>query len=341
MSTLSNPNRQHKRYLQPTEVPDVYLLNLDNTTFETFTTCPRRHEYSNIFGRIPEQSAALFYGSAIHCALESDLLGGTYEDGINVLQQHFADANFHPMEWRTFDHALDTYKQYHEMYKSTNQLQHWLSKPFEPLLIDGQACVEVPFAVPIGSFPIEAIVQYPKSMLVQGSKDESPFYIENIQVQWTGKIDVVVKGPDGLYIVDHKTASLEGPTFWKDFELSNQMRGYNAIANRLLGTKIKGVIIDALIGRKPTKTGNAHEFKRALVTYTDEQLDEWRENALSTISDMFNHLVQAYFPQQTKWCMQYGGCPFHQVCTMPKISRDAVLSSGLYHDNKWDPTIKH
>ena len=128
-----------------------------------------------------------------------------------------------------------------------------------------------------------------------------------------------------------------GPTYFREFDISSQFRGYGW-AMRELGYPADGVIVNALGIRAPTKTGKQYDFQRHTVSITTEELDEWYRDTCYIISDILSMFLRNYFPRHTKWCVgKYGTCQFFNVCTLSADQRPLMLSTGDYKQVTWDP----
>jgi len=75
-----------------------------------------------------------------------------------------------------------------------------------------------------------------------------------LHIIWSGVIDLVIAENGRLFIVDHKTTSVEGDTYWKGFQLSQQFMGYVWAAQKIINKTIDGALANVLYGRAPTKT---------------------------------------------------------------------------------------
>lgn len=326
-----------RRLLRPVdETSRDYYLDIDNTSLSSFSGCPRAGEYSLVHNRGRDGSAATRYGHAVHGYLERRLKGATIEQGQTYLTNTF--ATFPPMdadEWRTVEHAINAMEQYERMWGQR--------PPLSPLRHDGTLLVEVPFRIPLTTIPVQAHLPYDPFTLVSpdlAHLDVESVYVNNLAVYWTGKIDAVVND-NGPALMDHKTTSMLGPTFFKDFELSQQFIGYCYAATKMWPDIFNGtnntMILDVIAGRKPTKTGIAHEFNRTPYHYTQEQLDEWYTNVSHLVADFVSHLARGFFPQTTTACVgKYGTCQYHEVCTMPQQFRMGHLHN-TFPKLTWSP----
>lgn len=318
------PKRQLFKLQRSLENSDHWnaILEIDNSSLEQFNVCSRSAQHYLVDGReTSRERSALTYGTAIHNGLEPIMAHGTSPD---VLQQSadriidtYKNESVPIDEWRTPDRAIETLKFYSRFY----DLELW-----KLLYIDSKPQVELSFQIPLGTISLNC----PVALLNKT--------IKNVFVIWTGRIDAIVEWDGQLWIVDHKTSSVMGPSYWEDFKLSQPQQGYTWAATKLLKQRVSGSVINGIFCRKPTKTGTPTEFERQRFIYTDEQLIEWEHNTLILVSDFLSHCVRGYFPMETKQCIgKYGTCQYHPVCTSPLKDRSVILSSSEYKHVTWNP----
>lgn len=361
LSQIAHPSRLHRRLL--TEVsPGHYELCIDNTTLEKMLTCPRAFELYAVLGRDSGERDALNYGSAIHKSLETYYLGGTLDDMIESLVSAFNDKPCSPGSWRNFDHGLEAVKQYHTWRQQLSMIR-WepIELPARPEIQElqrkigvavssTQKAVEVPFKIEL--FRKESngeTINYPSSLVCDRateptggsmSNEKTAFTYSSITVYWTGKIDLIIAQDGKKKILDHKTTSMMGDTFWGQFRLSSQFRGYCWATSQLLGEPVRHAIIDAIVGRAPTLKGKGsqHENQFQEFEYTDQQIEDWRVDTILHIERIFSYLFKGYFPQANTWCFnKYGKCPYFDCCSMSPKAGAQLLMSGQYAERTWDP----
>lgn len=298
---------------------DDYELHVDNSSKELFETCARAAEYYSVHRRegISER-AALFRGSVIHEALgirKRRPLDDFEKEQVAHILTRYLDKDFGPDEWRTAEHAINSILLYNKQWPIK-------SEPFD--LIGGTT--ELPFRILLGKAEINATVK----------THAGTFFVRNIYIYWTGIIDAIINYGQTL-VMDHKTTSILGPQFFDDFVLSSQMNGYVWSA-RKLGYPAVGLLLDAIAGRRPTKTGVAHEYQRNRYYYEEAHLAEWERDTFTLITDFLEHLCRGYFPKSPKWCFgKYGRCQYWDVCSQLPDRRESLIKSDLYKPVTWSP----
>lgn len=297
--------------MNPIFPPVDNTIYIDNSTLERFTKCARSFEYYAVKRRQSAgQRIALVFGSAIHAAMEARYNGATLaaqrDAGFKILNEIEIDASEH----RNTEFLERVIKEY-DSYCLVND-------DFTPIAVAGKRFVEQAFALPLGT------VRGPKGV--------------EYTVIYTGKIDLLVNHNGGIIPVDHKTTSMFGPSFFDDFVNSAQPHGYAWAAGQLLNQPITGYLINAIVVRKPTKTGTAIEFARQPYFIEPGRIDEWHENTLWLIQRAVNDWMNNMFPMYTSSCIgRYGKCEYFETCTVQKEGRERVLQSGLYQNVTWNP----
>ena len=340
------PERGHRRLLTQTS-PGHYELCIDNTTLEKMLTCPRSFELYAVLGRDSGERDALNYGSAIHAALEVYYKGGTLNEMIAVLCVAFTAKPCAPNSWRNFDHALVAIEQY-ARWRDQMTMCPWVplvltdeeKRDDGTIQVNTRLAVEIPFKIELFKVP-DIVIRYPQSLVSDVASTVDSFICQSITVFWTGKIDLLVTGRDlAPAVLDHKTSSMGGPTFWGQFRLSSQMRGYCWAGSKILRQPVRTAIIDALMGRAPTVKGKgiSHENETQEFVYSDEQITEWEKDVVIHIKHVLLNLSNGYFPQANTWCFnKYGACPYFDVCALSKRAGSQLLMSGQYAERTWNP----
>lgn len=297
--------------MKPLLPPDDNTIFIDNSTLERFAKCARSFEYYAINRRCGNATRiALVFGTAVHAALEARYkgleLGNQIAAGMNILNT----IEIPPEEHRNAEFLRNVVSQY-DTFCMTND-------DYEPIAVNGVPFVEHAFALPLGSVAGPNGARY--------------------NVVYTGKIDLLVKYQDRILPVDHKTTSMFGPSFFDEFVNSSQPHGYAWAAQQLLQQPIDGYMINAIVVRKPTRTGTSIEFARQPYFLESGRVDEWRENTLWLIQRFVNDWINKMFPMETTWCCnKYGKCEYFNVCTVAREGREKVIKSNLYTDVVWNP----
>lgn len=329
-----------RELLTPLEKVGDYLMVVDNSAIETFTTCPRYAWHYLVVGRQGHaRNAALTFGGACHVGWESIERG---EDDVTTAQRvlkFFTENPCPPDEYRTPQTCLELLAHYRV--RRTFPDYHWtILKDKSGLL------VERAFEIPLGVLEINTEIHLPHW--------EFPRTVERIHVAWSGRIDAIAEINGKNRVVDHKTTKIAGDQFAQDFQLSNATIGYVWAAQQLwpeLNITNDNFCVNAAHLKRPTPGCGLMEkgprggapalnFFRAYFDYSPERLIQWEDNAMTLIEDFVTCLVRNRFPLHTKWCFgKYGKCQYHDICTMddPDV-RMRMLQSDMFQDVTWNPT---
>lgn len=319
-------------------------LAIDNSSIEAQTTCDRSAEYKLVHSRIGDSSYALTYGGAWHKCLEdfyTARMNGTefsLSETLARAEKIFV-ANPPPLgAWRTYDKLCGAFSRYVERFSKEDNFK--------------VIKCEQAFSHPLMRVPINAPLQYPKELLFDNPEEiddalismNGDIGLDVIHVSWTGVIDMIVELDGERWLLDHKTTSIEGDQFWKNFELSQQFLGYHWTAEKIMDCSLKGAIANVIYGREDAKTPagiktqREKEFLRRFYHYTPEHVAEWEVNMKFIIEDFIHNLLNKRFPMKTAHCVnKYGTCPYHDVCTLTPDTRMTMLYSSQFINNVWNP----
>lgn len=321
-------------------------LFIDNSTLQRLSSCPRKGLYTFTLKKRPNKiRPALVFGSAIHLALETrarlvDQTGFCSIDIQNkmldkLVEFYQKDENMIESDYRNVNYAVNTIKEYNESYQYDNLI------PIE--IPDWGPAVELPVAICAGELAINKTILVSDPDVNSGAPFEK--HIDKLRIFLTGKIDRIVEYKGGLCILDHKTSSIGGPTFFDEFYTSLQFQGYKFAAEKILKRNVSGVIIDAIFCRPPKADGSVNRtFDRQYIPINSEMLLDWQLSYLNTIKNFIDcHVNQASyghlaFPRNTSSCVtKYGKCDFFDVCMLAPSQRPFILDSGAYTKDTWSP----
>lgn len=151
-----------------------------------------------------------------------------------------------------------------------------------------------------------------------------------------GHMDRVVTFNSGLYVLDRKTTktTIDGfsaQKYFAQFSPNNQMSLYGLAGTIVLGTAIKGVIIDAVQIAK-----GFSRYERGFANRTEGQLQEWLDDTLYYIRQAEANARSGVWPMNDTACSDFGGCPFQGICNKDPAVRETFLRSN-FERRLWDP----
>lgn len=284
-------------------------LVLDASTLEgQFMLCPRAFRNYKLYKREPAMfRSGLEFGKCIHRGLAAYYEG---KDVLAAINDSFP-ADMPLEDHRSLDFAYAVMAKYKETYPA---------EPWQIATVDGKQVIERPFALPLGSVTVQDLT---------------------IPVIWNGRVDLIIRTPDQRYFVmDHKTSSMAGQTFWDQFRLSTQQLGYCWAAQQLTSLTVSGFYINAIFTRKPSKTGKGVECERQPYLIEQGELDRWRLNVLRICASVVQHAIEGHWPLYSKNCVhKYGKCGYLEACTCPNEAMERrALFSNMYQEVVWSPT---
>lgn len=345
-STPSRPVYPTRKLLQlsPTH-PDDYVLEIDYSSLSKFMECPRAYENYAIRSREADRDhSATDFGKLFHECEELRLAHGFCE-AVTQRQRELVAAHFlhhpcSPPDHRTAERMLTVLKQYEQRYLH----DQWHTKLVQH---EGEPFIERPFKIELCTVPVNRWIQYRQMDLVvddpkaeRGLCDFPQFYIRSLHIIFTGRIDAALHDSNLIWVMDNKTSSMGGTQFESAFRLSLQTRGYTWALQKILGTTVSGLIMNALVIKPPTKAvQNNTELTRHTYHYSQDSLDEWHETVCDHVSDLVACLVRGRWPQTARsFKSPCAGCDYAENCTLPRSQRSSDLANPqIYRDVTWNP----
>jgi len=296
---------------------------LSSSMRETFSLCPRKFQWEQIYGYIPQgESEHLKFGSAYAAGIETfrrSYYGDKYGElsPSDKLSESLADA---------FYSALADYGDYEPPDGS--------AKNFERLI--GALC--------------EYVVQYPpetdgcKPSMFQGEpRVEFGFTFEIPDVQhpttgepilFTGRVDMLADFNGGLFVFDDKTTGALGPSWANQWRLRSQFTAYT-VGAQLAGYEVVGAIIRGIAILK-TK----YNVAEVIVHRPPHIVEAWKNRLVHDTKRMLLMWESGYWPeygQENGGCGQYGGCPYQVLC---ESANPQGYLDVYFQQARWDPIIR-
>lgn len=283
----------------------------DSSSFNLYAACPRKYLYSQVYGWRPRlRDPHLTFGGYAASALAhyfDRLAAGTGRAEAVHSMIRFAlteSANWHSLhESKHRESLIRTLVWYTTHYANDNMRV--------AVGMDGQAQTERSFAAELSSSFV-----------------------------WCGHIDQLVEIDGQFYIRDQKTSgSALTSTWFRQWDLSNQMSGYALAGKTFFSVAVIGVVIDAIqVGASFTR------FARGFTFRSPTLLREWVSDVLTTLKqarDAFLRVADGVaepeaFPRNLTACGMYGGCQFRSVCSRSQEVREQFLAAD-FERVVWDP----
>ncbi|MDE2105566.1 MAG: PD-(D/E)XK nuclease family protein [Patescibacteria group bacterium] len=328
----------------------------DSTCLSALKTCPRLYQYLYVdFWGHPGESIHLRFGQEYHQALQdydkSRALGIPHEDAIHDVVRELI---LRTSEWVVDeDTKAGRYKNRKTVVQAViNYLDAHKDDPAQTYIMqDGKPAVELSFRFELDWGPqagtsteglqiveerkvepeVEGGISYGSHEVIMQFPMGQPYLL-------CGHLDRVVTFSDNLFVMDHKTTtSTPGPYWFDQWSPSNQMTLYSIAAQVILGSPVKGVIINAAqLLLEPPYT----KFVRGMTFRTADQQEEWLNDLRHWLSLAEAYATEGYFPMNDTACDKFGGCRFREVCSKSPQVRERFLESDftkLSEEERWNP----
>ncbi len=335
------------------ETPSPFLpgtnvqFALDSTSIGMFKTCPRLYYYTMIEGwQAKGESVHLTFGILYHEALHNyDILrldGKDHEEAVfEVVKWLCESAEDYPdvseakpsIRAKSFESLLRTVVWYLDKYPRETD-------PAETVVLEnGKPACELSFRFELDWGPAHGDYYNPDPPTrINGEvmpPSGQPYLL-------CGHLDRVVTFQDNLFVMDRKTTTSALSAYYFDqWSPNNQMSLYSIAGQIVVGSPVRGVIIDAaeVKGENSKSTGYS-EFARGFTFRTPDQNDEWLSDLRVWTSAMEACATSGSWPMNEASCGNYGGCKFREVCSKSPQVRQNFLKSEftqLPEDERWNP----
>ena len=158
---------------------------------------------------------------------------------------------------------------------------------------------------------------------------ETPFAIhfpDNIIM--CGRMDGIIEWGGGIYVLERKTTSKLGMTFFEKFELNYQIDIYCLGCMELVGA-CDGAMMDYARVCKPVPN-IIEDFGRYPISRTKDELVLAKKNIIEIVEDMRHGPLY----QNKESCMMYNSkCVYHDLCMG---NCDERIVRALYKVEEWD-----
>jgi hypothetical protein len=184
-----------------------------------------------------------------------------------------------------------------------------LSDHVQPYMINGEACAEFTFSIPLP-------ISHPET---------------GEPILYAGRFDMLGVRNGQLVVVDEKTTSQLGPTWTNKWNLRGQFTGY-IWACQQYGYPVLGAIVRGVSFLK-----NSYGHAESPQLRAQWQINQWYDQLLHDIDRAARAYKEGWYDQDfNDTCAEYGGCPFQTLCTAH--NPEDWISKFATRD--WDPLKK-
>lgn len=304
----------------------------DSTSLGYLKTCPRLYQYVMIDGwGSADESIHLRFGIELHQALQDfDKFQAAGDSREEALRRVVKDCMIRTADWRPDeDTKAGKYKNRTSLIRTIiDYIDHYANDPAKTyILADGKPAVELSFR-----FELDWGPQRSPALVEEGKwlpSEAQPYLL-------SGHLDKVVDFNGDLYVMDYKTTtSTPGSYYFDQYDPNNQMTLYTLASQIILGTPIKGVIVNAIqVGVGFTRPVRGFSFR------TSDRLDEWLVDLRHWLTLAEHYATIGYWPQNDTACDKFGGCRFREICSKSPMIREQFLKSRfvkLPEEERWNP----
>lgn len=297
---------------------------VDNFAISLFQGCPAKYDLriNQGWSRV-RKGPALGFGGAMHAGLAA-----WYRRPVGSPDRLDAACAAISAEWgfdpiddrRTLANALRMMQAYATEYPAES---------FEIVGMDaGEPLIEQPFTLPTGMYlPCLDPSCLGFDCAEPLRQTNCPYCSNPLEpIEYGGIFDGLVTFGDKTYILEHKTTSMLGPTYFHQFKPNNQITGYSWAASTLSGREVSGAIVNALLLTRSSKI----EFERGFTTRSTEDIKLWLEHLWHICLAIRESKRKDVWPMYTAACSVYGGCEYREVHSTPvQIERERILATDF------------
>lgn len=299
-------------------------MKVDNFALTMHQTCPSKFDLRiNQEWTVRRRSGALGFGAALHEGLAAWYKTGEIGKALMAINEAWPQE--HPIDdYRTREKCIQVMLDYVKAY------------PQESFKVVGygteDAMVEKTFSLETGMY-LSCYDCGPDYQWDGDSEPNCPNCGQPLEpIEYGGIFDTLVEFGGKIFILEHKSTSMLGSTYFHQFKPNNQVTGYVWGAQKLSGRAVGGAIVNAIGVYKASAT----KFERNITTRSAADIEEWMRNVKSTCEEIQFHRRTGYWPMRTSACTLYGICEFHSVHTLThQIERENMLQTNYVKD-KWD-----
>ena len=163
-------------------------------------------------------------------------------------------------------------------------------------------------------------------VMAEESRAKILFEDENYVIAYVVKIDLVINGSNfSGFPCDHKTES----RYSEPRKLSNQFRGYCWYMDT------HNIWINKIGFQK--SFADDKRFRRYLLSYDNDELKEWVEQATYWAKQLIIYMQDGYYPRSNSTCNNFNGCRFRPICEATPSSRQYILQNLFHKGEEWNP----
>lgn len=173
--------------------------------------------------------------------------------------------------------------------------------------------------------------KYERETFTWISEPETVFKLDFYGNTFVGRFDGVIDFQGLPLIIDHKTATRMGSSYFYKFRPDMQMSAYVWAARQLFGDEIAGALINVLYF-----TTKKMGYFRSIVERQDWEIQEFLDVASRNIEEIKSKDREDHMDWEPRWayCQHWSTCMFRDLCTE---KNPEPLVQSMYRVDEWDP----
>lgn len=302
-------------------------MKIDNFALTMHQTCPSKYDLRIRQGWTSRgKSAALGFGGSLHSGMATWYK--THDLGQALLAIGNSWHDDQPVDdFRTKEKCITTMIEYSKKYPSESFTV--VGAPENPM-------IEVPFTIELDGLCIPFCnscgCMQPGFTETYCQKCGDPLE----PIEYGGIFDGLIEFSNQVYILEHKSTSVLGSTYFNQFKPNNQVCGYIWGAGKLSGKKVNGALINAIGIYK----AGATKFERDITSRSDTAIAEWKKSVQMTCAEIRFHERHGFWPLRTMACTLYGRCEFHDVHVLEHEAEREKRLENDYVRAVWDYELR-
>lgn len=164
----------------------------------------------------------------------------------------------------------------------------------------------------------------------------------------SGRLDAIIKWNKLSLVLEHKTTTRMGFSYFKQFTPNTQIDIYSLLCRELIG-HCEGVYVNAIaVSTKDEETRQKEalsnkkkvarnsNYYREIISRTPKQLESAKQNIIKIVKAMEFAIKENSFFQDKNNCTSYSGCAYRDICNTEFDERVIRLR---YKREKWNPLL--
>lgn len=163
------------------------------------------------------------------------------------------------------------------------------------------------------------------------SEPEMVFKLDLFGNTFVGRFDGVISFQGTPLIIDHKTATRMGNSYFYQFRPDMQMSAYVWAGKQLFDVDIEGALINVLYF-----TTRQMDYYRSITQRQPWEIQEFLDVASRNIEEIKSRDPNNHMDWEPRWeyCQHWGTCKYRDLCTE---KNPEPLVDSLYRIDEWDP----